>query len=609
MVDWRGCYLLSGDRLKEKEQLKIANWMDTTGYCKVISEVCIPTDSETDNGDEDITLATDHVKTARKLILATRRNQDIATAKRFNLRINEIIAEDEGGAANVCATRGRELMPPPHSRCEDFGALCCFSLLSPPSDIKPALSDALLTVYGKAKLPNEAAELTLGIFAEAMDCGVWMDKFSYGKAIQSAVKLGDLDKGFELMNLMKKRGIMANRFVYNVLIGGLCRERRVNDAENLFDEMSQLNISPNRVAYNSLIDGYCKVGDIDKAFDMIERMKCDNVETNLMTYNTLLWRLRRFWMICVPTASCQMDLLIVFSLMGTLGVLKEHGVVITIVILNTTIKGYCKVGNLDNAVLAVDGLEREGVTPSCVTYNTMINHFCELGRMEEAHEWVGRMKAKGLSPVVRTFNILIDGYGRVCQFEKCLQILDEMESDGLKPNVVTFGSLINSFCKKERILEAEVILKDMLKRGVLPNVQIYNMLISGHCMGGNTENAFKLFDEMSRNGVSPTIVTYNVLINGLCKIGKTPEAEELAFTIANNGLSLIPDVITFNSLISGFSDAGNADKCLKLFERMKESGLKPTLRTYYPLISVLKKEGLDLVEKMSQLELAPDQVA
>ncbi|KAG6402495.1 hypothetical protein SASPL_134691 [Salvia splendens] len=146
-MDWRGCCLLPGDRLKEKEQLKIANWMDTTGYCKVISEVWygrIPTDSETNNGDEEITLATDHVKTARKLILAARRNQDIgknqweevavkrlaegeisATAKRFNLRIKEIIAEDEGGAANVCAARGRELMSSPHSRCEELVGMGC----------------------------------------------------------------------------------------------------------------------------------------------------------------------------------------------------------------------------------------------------------------------------------------------------------------------------------------------------------------------------------------------------------------------------------------------------------------------------------------------------
>ncbi|KAH6825997.1 pentatricopeptide repeat-containing protein [Perilla frutescens var. hirtella] len=72
------------------------------------------------------------------------------------------------------------------------------------------------------------------------------------KSIPLPVKLGDLEKGFELMNGMKKCGIRANGFVYNV---GLCKERRVADAQKLFDEMSNINIAPNRVTYNSLIDG------------------------------------------------------------------------------------------------------------------------------------------------------------------------------------------------------------------------------------------------------------------------------------------------------------------------------------------------------------------
>ncbi|KAH6764577.1 hypothetical protein C2S51_015826 [Perilla frutescens var. frutescens] len=65
--------------------------------------------------------------------------------------------------------------------------------------------------------------------------------------VHSAVKLGDLEKGFELMNGMKKCGIRANGFVYNV---GLCKERRVADAQKLFDEMSNRNIAPNRVTDN-----------------------------------------------------------------------------------------------------------------------------------------------------------------------------------------------------------------------------------------------------------------------------------------------------------------------------------------------------------------------
>ncbi|KAG6387402.1 hypothetical protein SASPL_152589 [Salvia splendens] len=49
---------------------------------------------------------------------------DITTAKRFNLRIKEKLAEDEGRAANVYAARGRELMPP-HSRCEELVGMGC----------------------------------------------------------------------------------------------------------------------------------------------------------------------------------------------------------------------------------------------------------------------------------------------------------------------------------------------------------------------------------------------------------------------------------------------------------------------------------------------------
>ncbi|KAG6385565.1 hypothetical protein SASPL_154401 [Salvia splendens] len=37
----------------------------------------------------------------------------------------EIIAEDGGGAANVCAARGRELMSPPHNRCEELVGMGC----------------------------------------------------------------------------------------------------------------------------------------------------------------------------------------------------------------------------------------------------------------------------------------------------------------------------------------------------------------------------------------------------------------------------------------------------------------------------------------------------
>ncbi|KAH6794787.1 hypothetical protein C2S52_005264 [Perilla frutescens var. hirtella] len=170
-----------------------------------------------------------------------------------------------------------------HSISQLFNA---FSHSSPPPNKKPTFIDTLLIVYVEARLPNKAVELcslvrsdgnfislsafnvfleslvnanqfdkTLKIFYEAVDYSVRVNKFSYGKVIQSVVKLGDLEKGFELLNGMKKCGIMANGFVYNVLIDRLCKERRVGDAQKLFDELSNRNVAPNRVTYNSPIDG------------------------------------------------------------------------------------------------------------------------------------------------------------------------------------------------------------------------------------------------------------------------------------------------------------------------------------------------------------------
>lgn len=121
-----------------------------------------------------------------------------------------------------------------------------FSQSSP--NTKPVFLNTLLAVYAEFKLHNEAIELyslvrgegnfpstfafnlfleclvnsnkfdeTLRIFSDAVNSGVWVDQFSYGKAIQSAVKLGDLRRGFGLMYKMNECGLRPNVFVYNVL--------------------------------------------------------------------------------------------------------------------------------------------------------------------------------------------------------------------------------------------------------------------------------------------------------------------------------------------------------------------------------------------------------
>ena len=55
----------------------------------------------------------------------------------------------------------------------------------------------------------------LELFYEVLDSGIRVDKFAYGKAVQCAVKLGDLERGLKLLELMRRR-VGVNVFVYNL---------------------------------------------------------------------------------------------------------------------------------------------------------------------------------------------------------------------------------------------------------------------------------------------------------------------------------------------------------------------------------------------------------
>ncbi|KAI9185490.1 hypothetical protein LWI28_007842 [Acer negundo] len=100
-----------------------------------------------------------------------------------------------------------------------------------------------LNVFLECLVNCNRFDKTLELFEDIVVSGFRADKFTYGKAVQAAVKMGDL------------RGQDS-----------LCKEKKMRDAEKLFDEMCKRNMFPTRVTYNTLIDGYCKAAELDKAF-------------------------------------------------------------------------------------------------------------------------------------------------------------------------------------------------------------------------------------------------------------------------------------------------------------------------------------------------------
>ncbi|KAG0455264.1 hypothetical protein HPP92_024556 [Vanilla planifolia] len=507
----------------------------------------------------------------------------------------------------------------------------------------------------------------LSFFSKIIDTGLRPDIFTYNKAIQSAVKLGDVHRAMELRNRMEKNDeIPPNAFTFNVLISGLWKAGLTAEAGKMFNDMQKRKVLPTLVTYNVMIDGYCKIGDLDSAFKVWDQMKAFSVKPNLASYNSLLLGLAHagrmdetgdllkemeskslipdeFTFSTLIKGHCMsgnkegaIDLfeeyirkgiqpgaytcgVLLSGLCKDGGVLKaeeflrrmiDGGFVPTTVIYNIIVDGYCRVGNIDEAFSALRRMESLRVKVNHITYNSLINGLCKLQRMAEAEELLKEMTEKGEPPTLESMNPLIDSYSRVGQFVKCFEILDEMEDKlGLEPNIVSYGALVNGFCKKGKVHEAEALFAHIVMKGMKANVMIYNMLVDAYSVAGNVGKAHKLIQQMKGAGVSPNIVTYNSLIKGLCGKGCLHDAEELLTKLRFEGLS--PDVITYNTLMAAHCNADDLEKAIEIFNEMETLRIEPNLATYYLLISKMsmtgRMEGVEnLYHQMLQKKLDPD---
>ncbi|KAK9755303.1 hypothetical protein RND81_01G016600 [Saponaria officinalis] len=107
---------------------------------------------------------------------------------------------------------------------------------------------------------------------------------------------------------------------------------------------------------------------------------------------------------------------------------------------------FCRVGRLDDALLAFDTMRKliDG-RPNVVLYNVLIHGFVKNGRRDKALSLYDRLVNDRVKPDVFTFNILISGYCKSSMFGSGLALFKEMRVKGCEPNVVTFNTLIRGF--------------------------------------------------------------------------------------------------------------------------------------------------------------------
>lgn len=224
---------------------------------------------------------------------------------------------------------------------------------------------------------------------------------------------------------------------------------------------------------------------------------------------------------------------------------------------------------------------------------SLISLYSKCGKLDGAYRVFQEMPVKNTV----SWTAIIAAYAQHWQLETCLYLFNLMRHSNLKPNDFTYASLL-SVCTNCASLALGRSFHCLEKRtGYDSYVHVSNALISMYAKCGVIEDANYVFERLSCKDV----ISWNSMIFGYSHYGIAGKALDLLKEMDRQ--NILPDAITFLGVLSSCRHAGLVDKGHHCFNLMVQHGIKPELGHYSCIVDLLGRAGLleaalDFIEKM-----------
>ncbi|KAL0725134.1 hypothetical protein Bca4012_039733 [Brassica carinata] len=182
---------------------------------------------------------------------------------------------------------------------------------------------------------------------------------------------------------------------------------------------------------------------------------------------------------------------------------------------------------------------------------------------------------------------IMDAYFQNKSYEEALNLFAEMETKEVPPNEFTFAVLLNSTAELSLLRQGDLLHGLVVKSGFRNHVMVGNALVNMYAKSGSIEDAWKAFSGMDFRD----IVTWNTMICGFSHHGLGKEALEAFGEMMSAGE--FPNRITFIGVLQACSHMGFVEQGHYYFNHlMKQFGVEPDLQHYTCVVGLLSKAGL-----------------
>ncbi|XP_020596184.1 pentatricopeptide repeat-containing protein At5g25630-like [Phalaenopsis equestris] len=348
------------------------------------------------------------------------------------------------------------------------------------------------------------------------------DSIFFNAVINAFSEAGKVDEALKTFQQMKISGCKLTTSTFNTLIKGYGIAHRPEESQKLLNMMlSEPEASPNRKTYNILVKVWCDHGNLSEAWNVVRKMSASSIEPDVVTYNTLA---RAYAKNGETNRAGEIFMELANNICP-----NERSLAIIV-------GGYCKEGNMKDALRCLHEMKCIGVHPNVIVFNTLIKCLMDAENMAGLHEVLTMMEEVRVKPDIVTYSHQMNAWGSMGNMTKCMDIFHKMLQAGIAPDAQVYSILAKGYVRAREPHKAEALLAEMEEFDIQPNVVTFTTIISGWCSAAKMDNAMRILAKMHEHGVSPNIKTFETLIWGYGEAKQPWKAEEILQMMRDAGV-------------------------------------------------------------------------
>lgn len=322
--------------------------------------------------------------------------------------------------------------------------------------------------------------------------------------------------------------------------------------------------NPNLFIYNALIQGFSGSENPHQAICFYSQLQCQSLVPDNITFPFLVKS-------CTKLGSKDMGI-------QAHGQIIKHGFETDVYVQNSLVHMYSTCGDIKSAKKIFSRMRYLDV----ISWTSMIAGYNKCGDVDSARLLFDKMPQKNLV----TWSIMISGYAKSNQFDKAVELFQILQDKGIKANETVMVSVISSCAHLGALELGEKAHNYVVRHNLTVNLILGTALVDMYARCGSIEKAITVFEELTERDT----LSWTALIAGIALHGNAERALKYFNEMLETGLA--PRDITFTAILSACSHGGLVEKGLEIFDSIKgDYKMEPRLEHYGCVVDLLGRAG------------------